>query len=96
MSNNVTQLHNTTPAELAELILQGVEKRLAALEKNFQPKEPDEFLTRKETAELLRISFACLHDWSNKGILKPLKHGNRTYYSRKAIEETLYNSNAGE
>ncbi len=94
--SNVTQLHNCTPAELAEMILTGVEKRLGDLEKNFQPREPDEFLTRKQTAEMLSISFGCLHDWSNKGILKALKHGNRTYYSRKAIEETLYNSNAGK
>ena len=96
MSNNVTQLHNCTPTELAELIFQGVEKRLAAFEKNFQPKEPDEFLTRKQAADLLSISLACLHEWGNKGLLKPMKKGGRTYYSRKAIEETLYNSNAGE
>ena len=94
--SNVTQLHNCTPAELADLILKGVEKRLADLEKNFQPKEPDEFLTRKQAAELLSVSLGCLHDWSNKGILKPMKKGGRTYYSRKAIEETLYNSNAAE
>lgn len=94
--SNVTQLHNCTPGELAEAILKGVEEQIQELKKDFQPKEPVEFLTRKQTAELLSISFGCLHDWSKKGILKPLKHGNRTYYSRKAIEETLYNSNTGE
>ncbi len=94
--NNVTQLHGTTPEELTAIILQGVQKQLEELKKNFAPREPDDFLTRKQTAELLSISFGCLHDWSNKGILKPLKHGNRTYYSRKAIEKTLYNSNTRE
>ncbi len=94
--SNVTQLHGTTPEQLTETILQGVQKQLEELKKNFEPRTPDEFLTRKQTAELLSISYGCLHNWNNQGILKPLKHGNRTYYSRKAIEETLYNSNAGE
>ncbi len=94
--SNVTQLHGTTPEQLTETILQGVQKQIEDLKKNFQPREPDDFLTRKQTAELLSISFGCLHDWSKKGILKPMKHGNRTYFSRKAIEETLYNSNTGE
>ncbi len=94
--SNVTQLHGVTPEQLTETILQGMQKQLEELKKNFEPRTPDEFLTRKQTADLLSISYSCLHNWSHNGILKPLKHGNRTYYSRKAIEETLYNSNATE
>ncbi len=94
--SNVTQLHGTTPEQLTEIILQGVQKQIEELKKNFEPKTPDEFLTRKATAELLSISYGCLHDWCNRGILQPLKHGNRTYFSRKSIEETLYNSNTGK
>ena len=70
-----------------------VRKGVRDLKKDFQPKEPDEFLTRKETAQLLKISLVCLHDWCNKGILKPYKVGNRTYFSRKEINEKLYGSN---
>ena len=89
----VTQLHNCTPEELTETILKGVQNQIETLKENYQPKTPDDFLTRKQVCDLLSISYGCLHDWSNKGILHPLKVGNRTYYSRKTIEETLFNSN---
>lgn len=93
---NVTQLHGTTPEELTEIILKGVDARLEELKKNFQPKEPEEFLTRKQACDLLSISYGTLHEWANKGILKTLKKGNRTYYSRSQIIKDLYNSNTGE
>ena len=89
----ITQLHGTTPEKLTENILDGVRAQINELKKEFQPKEPDEFLTRNDTAELLKISLVCLHDWCNKGILKPYKIGNRTYFSRKEIVQKIYESN---
>lgn len=91
--SNITQLHNCSPEELIQSFSKLLDKRIEDLKENFQPKTPEEFLTRKQAVELLGISYGTLHDWANKGILKTLKIGNRTYYSRKAIEETLYNSN---
>ncbi|MEH6745805.1 MAG: helix-turn-helix domain-containing protein [Maribacter arcticus] len=91
--DSITQLHATTPEKLTEAILDGVRKEINDLKKEFQPKEPDEFLTRKDTAELLKISLVCLHDWCNKGIIKPYKLGNRTYFSRKELVDNVFNSN---
>ncbi len=93
---NVTQLHETTPEELTNIILKGVDARLEELKKNFQPKTPEEFLTRQQVCELLSISYGTLHQWVKKGILQPLTKGGRVYYSRKQIIEDLYNSNPGE
>lgn len=89
----ITQLHGTTPEKLTESILDGVRAQINELKKEFQPKEPDVFLTRKDTAELLKISLVCLHDWCNKGIIKPYKLGNRTYFSRKELVESVLSSN---
>ena len=86
-------LNNTTPEKLTKTILEGVKIQLQELKQDFQPKDPDEYLTRKETAKLLKISLVCLHDWCNKGILKPYKMGNRTYFKRKEIENKLNSSN---
>lgn len=91
--DNTTLVTGTTPEKLTENILQGVRKEIEELKQHFQPKEPDDLLTRKETSALLKISLVCLHDWINKGILKHYKIGNRTYLSRKEINEVLYNSN---
>lgn len=87
------QFLGTSPTALANLIDEKIKIQLDELKQNFQPKEPDDFMSRKETATLLKISLVCLHDWMNKGILKPKKMGNKTYFSRKQVIETMFNSN---
>lgn len=81
-----------TPEQLQEL-LKPIEYELQELKERFTLKEPEDWLTREQTATLLQIAYPTLHDWCNKGILKHYKIGNRTYFSRKEINEVLYNSN---
>ena len=81
-----------TQEQLQEL-LKPIEFEIQELKEKFTLKEPEDWLTREETATLLKIAYPTLHDWCNKGILKPYKIGNRTYFSRKGINEVLYNSN---
>ena len=87
------QFLGTTPNALANLIDKKIKLQLDDLKKSFTLKEPEDFMSRKETATLLKISLVCLHDWVNKGILKPYKMGNKTYFSRKQVTETMFNSN---
>jgi hypothetical protein len=87
------QFISTSPNALANLIDEKIKAQLDELKQNFTPKEPDEFMSRNETAKLLKISLVCLHDWMNKGILKPYKMGNKTYFSRKEVTEQMFNSN---
>ena len=86
-------VNGVTPQQLTETILKGVKTQLDELKKSYSPKEPDDFLTRMEVAKLLKISLTTVHEYSNTGILKKYKVGNRTYFSRKEIENTLFNSN---
>ena len=87
------QFISTSPNALANLIDERLKAQLDELKKNYTPREPEDFMSRKETAELLKISLTALHDWMNKGILKPYKMGNKTYFSRKQVIETMLNSN---
>lgn len=73
--------------------LQVIRQELTDLKNNFTPREPEDFLSRKEAATLLKISLVTLHQWSKDHILHPMKMGNRTYFSRKEIEKTMFNSN---
>lgn len=93
MAPETIQFVGTTPNALANLIDEKIKAQLDDLKKNFTAKEPEEFLTRKETASFLKISYVCLHDWVNKGILKSYKIGNKTYFNRKEINEVMFNSN---
>jgi len=85
----------TTPEQLKE-ILKPIEFQLQELKNKFTLKEPEDWLSREETATLLKISYPTLHDWQNKGIISVFKMGNRSYYSRKEINKVLYNSNKKE
>jgi hypothetical protein len=86
-------VNGVTPQQLTETILKGVETQINDLKKTFSPKEPDDFLTRMEVAKLLKISLTTVHEWSNTSILKMYNVGNRSYFSRKEIESTLFSSN---
>lgn len=91
--SNAILVNNTTSEKLTETILNGIKKELHELKKSYQPKEPEEWLTRKSTAHLLKISLVTIHEWVNKGVLKPYKIANRTYFNRREIEQLLFNSN---
>lgn len=56
-------------------------------------KQEREFLTRQEAADFFSISLVCLHDWMKKGIVTPLKCGNRTYFHRATLVQQLLDSN---
>lgn len=90
------QLIGLTPEHLCELIAESVKTQI----KEFIPfngtnshEEQNEFLTRAETAELFKVSLPTIHDWQKNGILRVYKMGNRSYYKRSELLQTLYNSN---
>lgn len=84
-----TLLHNATPEQLTQAILNGVDEKINQLKANFQPKEPTEYLTRNEVKELLKVDLSTVHNWTKKGKLKSYGIGNRVYYKRHEVEQTL-------
>ena len=46
-------------------------------------------LTRREVVNMLKISLVTLHDWTNKGVLKAYKVGNRVYYKADEVRASL-------
>ena len=91
------KLIQVTPNELAHLISESVKTQIQELSiqlKETQPtKEDKDFLSRKETSQLFNVSLVTIHQWSNDKIIKPYKIGNRTFYKRSELLDTLYNSN---
>lgn len=84
-----------TPQQLSEVINNNLRKEIKALlqEAKLRDKNHPEFLTRKETAEYFKVSLVCIHEWCNKGIIKPYKVGNRTYFKYSELVEIVLNSN---
>lgn len=88
MTNSII-LQGTTPLELAELINEGLKNQLEDFKKNFTSTDPDELLTRTEACELLKINSSTLWHWTKKGKLTCLGIGNRRYYKKSEIMESL-------
>lgn len=83
------QLVGITPQQLETAILQGVKSQFDDLKKEFQPKTPETYLTRKQVAEMLQVDLSSLHNWKHKGILVPVGIGGRVLYKRSDIEAKL-------
>ncbi len=83
-------LHDVSPEEIANLF-QGLQQQLTDLKKNLEPKKPTELLTRNEVAELLKVDLSTIHNWCKNGKLLPFGIGNRIYFKRSDIENTLVN-----
>lgn len=77
-----------TKEQLQE-ITNGITTRLDSLEKNFQPKEPNQYMTRSEVIDMLQITFGTLNNWCKNGKLKPLGIGGRIYFLRAEVEKSL-------
>lgn len=74
---------------ITEAVGAAIENKLT----NLQPKQATEFLTRKQTADLLGISLPTLSDWTFSGKLKGYRIGSRIRYKRHEIEAALLTIN---
>lgn len=70
-----------------------IKSQLQELKKHFQPKTPNEYLTRVEIAEMLKIDLSSVHNWTKKGILTSYQIGGRVYYKRNEIETAIVKLN---
>ena len=78
-----------TPTQLQEEINKGVKSQLDEFLKTFTPKQPHDYLTRKDVAEMFDVDLSTIHNWCKKGKLNPLGMGNRVYFLRSEIEASL-------
>jgi len=90
MKTNSILLQNLSPEELGNLIddklkhqIEDLIIRLSNLKSN------DELLTREETCNFLSIDSSTLWAWTNKGKVKAYGIGNRRYYKRSELLESL-------
>ncbi|PQJ83022.1 helix-turn-helix domain-containing protein [Polaribacter glomeratus] len=70
-----------------------IKQELTNLKKHFQPKEPNEYLTRLEVSKLLKIDLSSVHNWTKKGLLQSYQIGGRVYYKLKEVESSIVKLN---
>ena len=75
--------------DLKELFRQVLKTELEDLITNQKPQNLNEYLTRKEVAQMLKIDLSSVHNWSKRGILKPYKLGNRVYFKLEELQNSF-------
>ena len=82
-------LINNISAESLNARLDDIQNQIKELGKSLQPKTADEYLTRTETADMLKCDISTIHNWTKKGKLVAYKIGNRVYYKLSQIESVM-------
>lgn len=75
---------------ISDVVKNELQKITDAIKLN--PKESEkenDFLTREETANLLKVSTTTLFLWNRDSILKAKKIGRRVYYSKSEVYNKL-------
>ena len=83
------QLLNLSTDELKEAILSELKPQLESLRQELRQQEPEEYLTRKELAEKLKITLPTITDWSKKGILKSYRVGKLVRFKKSEVDKAL-------
>lgn len=83
------QFIQTTPQELQLQITEGVKIQLENFLKHFASKQPNEYLTRQEVAQMFNVDLSTIHNWCKSKKLNPLGLGSRVYFLRSEIESSL-------
>jgi hypothetical protein len=86
-------ISQVTPNELVELINEGIKTQLQAFTARINSKvQTDErpHLTKRETAKFFDVSVNCITDWSRKGILSPMRVGQRVFFSKEECIRVMF------
>ena len=83
------QFIQTTPQQLKDLISEDVKRQLDDLKKHFQPKDPTEYLSRREVSKMLQVDLSTIHNWTKAKKLQSYGIGARVYYKRKEVEAAI-------
>ena len=83
------QITQTNANDFKTEILKGVKIQIDELKSQFQPKVPNEYLTRQEVATMFNVDLSTIHNWCKSKKLNPLGLGARVYFLRSEIEASL-------
>ncbi len=83
------QFISVTPEQLQQEITKGVISHLDDFLKNFKPKQPNDYLTRKQVSEMFDVDISTVANWQKNGKLRPLGISGRVYFLRSEVEASL-------
>ncbi|QNM84536.1 helix-turn-helix domain-containing protein [Polaribacter pectinis] len=89
MITKTIQITEVSVDELADKVADKLLLKIKSYLDDLSNKENDVYLTRQETADFLKINATTLWHWTNKGKVNSYGLGNRRYYNKQEIIDTL-------
>lgn len=83
-------LSTYTPEQLTGIINNAVTEAVKSIKIDASTPQSEKLLTRKETADKLKISLVTLNDWTKRGLIQSYIIGGRVLYKDSEIEASLY------
>ncbi len=92
MSNNVSLMFpvNELAAAIAEILAPTFKE---AKDRQHEPVKSKEYLTRKETADILNVSLPTLNEYTKRSLVIGYRFGARVLYKQSDIEAALTKMN---
>jgi hypothetical protein len=82
-------LHCINREELRQIIKEVIQEELLEVSKQLEKKDSEVLLTRQETIDFLKIDSSTLWSWTNKGKIDCYGIGNRRYYKKADVLNSL-------
>jgi predicted oxidoreductase len=89
MQTEAIQFLQTTPEQLSEQIFNNLKSLLLDFKKSLSIPDPDELLSREQVCTFLQINSSTLWAWTSKGKVKAYGIGNRRYYKKNELLQSL-------
>jgi hypothetical protein len=89
MITKTIQITEVSVDELADKVADKLLLKIKSYLDELNTKENHVYLTRQETAKFLKIDLSTLWHWTNKGKVICYGIGNRRYYNKQEIIDTL-------
>jgi len=90
---NTIMLHNLSPVDLEQIIKETIKNQMEEFRRTLSIDTPDVLLTRSEACSFLKINMTTLWNWSKKGKIISYGIGNRVYYKKSELLESLVRIN---
>ena len=89
MITKTIQITEVSVNELADKVADKLLLKIENYLKQLSKTQNHDLLTRKEVAEYLKISLVTVGTWSKYGIINPIRMGNRIFFKKQDILNTL-------
>lgn len=88
MKTKVIEIQEVNVEELAELISEKLLHKLEVFKKELDKNE-EVLLRREEVQKILKVSLVTIWNWTKIGLLKSYRLGNRIYYKKHEVLDSL-------